>query len=137
MTEDKNNIIIKNSLVERPPIQLKENSNSKVEAVLYFGDNINNKISSQEINQLNIKESSQNLKNSLNFSKAQTKSKLFEKRYDVFGILIEQGGKHKVSLIDKVAKNNFAEVINVDNFKEYNKMEEVPSRPGNGCCLLI
>ena len=138
MTENKNKNNINNikSLAERPPIELKEKSISKVEEVLYFDNNIN-KNSSQEIKQANIKESSQSLKNSLNFSKAQTKSKFFEKRYDAFGILIEHGGKHKVSFIDKVTKNNLVEVIKVDNFKEYNKMEEIAPKYGNGCCFLI
>ena len=136
MTEKKNNINNTKSLVERPPIELKEESISKVDAVLYFDNNIN-KISSREIKQAKNKESSQSLKNSLNFSKAQTKSKFFEKRYDAFGILIEHGGKQKVSFIDKVTKNNLVEVIKVDNYKEYNKMEEIASKYGNGCCFLI
>ena len=140
MTEKNNIIVNTKSLAERPPIQLREESVSKVEAVLYFDNNINNKISSQEIKKPNIKESSQSLKNSLNFSKAQTKSKFYEKRYDAFGILIEHGGKQKVSFIDRVTKNNLIEVIKVDNFKEYNKMEEVVPIYGNacnGCCILI
>ena len=59
------------------------------------------------------------------------------KRSDRFGNLIIHGGKQKVTFIDRVTKNNFTEVVKVENFKEYNKMEEPSSNRGNGCCLLL
>ena len=77
------------------------------------------------------------IKNSLTFSKEQTKSREMDKRYDAFGNLITHGGKQKVTFIDKTSKNNFTEVIKVESFKEYNKMEEVAPKDHNGCCLLI
>ena len=86
----------------------------------------------------NIKDSSQSLKNSLVFSKEQTKSREIEnKRYDIYGNLITNGGKQKISFIDKVSNVNFVEVIKVESFKEYNKMEEICPNKGNGCCLII
>ena len=58
-------------------------------------------------------------------------------RHDRFGNEIFRGGKYKVTFIDKVTKKNFSEVIKVENYKEYNKMEEPKSNRGNGCCFLI
>jgi hypothetical protein len=58
-------------------------------------------------------------------------------RRDRLGNEIIRGGKYKVTFIDKVTKKNFSEVIKVENYKEYNKMEEPSNRRGNGCCLLI
>ena len=58
-------------------------------------------------------------------------------RHDRLGNEIFHGGKYKVTFIDKVTKKNFSEVIKVENYKEYNKMEEPNSNRGNGCCLLI
>ena len=58
-------------------------------------------------------------------------------RRDRLGNEIFHGGKYKVTFIDEVTKKNFYEVIKVENYKEYNKMEEPNSSRGNGCCLLI
>ena len=58
------------------------------------------------------------------------------KRVDKFGNPIVHGGKHKVTFLDRVSKNNIIEVIKVDNYKEYNKMEEPSSSNSNGCCLI-
>ena len=58
-------------------------------------------------------------------------------RRDRCGNEIFRGGKYKVTFIDKVTKKNFSEVIKVENYKEYNKMEETSNSRGNGCCLLI
>ena len=77
-----------------------------------------------------------NKKNTLRLTKAKTKSREFDKRYDIFDNLITHGGKQRVSFIDKISKNNLVEVIKVDNYKEYNKMEEVTPSNGNGCCLI-
>ena len=57
-------------------------------------------------------------------------------RKDRSGNEIIPGGKYKVTFIDKVTNKNFSEVIKVENYKEYNKMEEITSK-GNGCCLMI
>jgi hypothetical protein len=67
------------------------------------------------------------------------KAKTFEtgKRTDRFGNMIIHGGNHKVTFIDRVSKNNFTEVVKVENFKEYNKMEEISNNKGNGCCFIL
>ena len=58
------------------------------------------------------------------------------KRIDRFGNPIERNGKQKVTFIDRITKNNFIEVIKIESFKEYNKMEEVSSHKTNNCCLI-
>ena len=67
------------------------------------------------------------------------KAKTFEtgKRTDRFGNMIIHGGNHKVTFIDRVSKNNFTEVVKVENYKEYNKMEDSSNNKGNGCCLIL
>ena len=59
------------------------------------------------------------------------------KRVDRFGIPIERGGKQKVTFIDRITKSNFIEVIKIESFKEYNKMEEVSNIKRNNCCSLL
>ena len=58
------------------------------------------------------------------------------KRVDRFGIPITRGGKHRVTFIDKIVKKNFVEVIKIESFKEYNKMEEISNTKKNNCCLI-
>ena len=145
MTENKkkknnNQIILSGST----PLLIKEKIIIKDVAILR-NNNINIKNTKKEISLNdnlkkafnNSKDIPQSLKNSINFSKAQTKSREIDKRYDIFGNLIERGGNHHISFIDRVSKNNFAEVIKIDNYKEYNKMEEIAPTNGNGCCVII
>ena len=60
------------------------------------------------------------------------------KRIDRFGTPIARGGKHKVTFIDRITKISFVEVIKIESFKEYNKMEEVSANNRkNYCCLFF
>ena len=59
------------------------------------------------------------------------------KRLDRFGVPILKGGKQKVTFIDKITKTNFVEVIKIESFKEFNKMEEVSNTSKNNCCIVI
>ena len=60
------------------------------------------------------------------------------KSLDRFGVPILKGGKQKVTFIDKITKTNFVEVIKIESFKEFNKMEEVKSsNHRNTCCEII
>ena len=59
------------------------------------------------------------------------------KRVDRFGTPIAKGGKQKVTFIDRITKNNFTNVIKVESFKEFNKMEEVSSTSRNNCCVIL
>ena len=59
------------------------------------------------------------------------------KRFDRNGNMIIHGGKQKVSFIDKILKTNFVEIINIENYKQYNKMEEPSHNKSTNCCLLL
>ena len=63
-------------------------------------------------------------------------SKNTSKRVDRNNIPITKGGKQKVTFIDRVTGGGFVDVIKVESFKEYNKMEEVSSSHKNHCCIL-
>ena len=54
------------------------------------------------------------------------------KRVDRNNNPITKGGKQKITF-----KNNFIEVIKVESYKEYNKMEEMSSSHKNNCCILV
>ena len=138
MTENKNNNNKESSLADRPSIKIKDETKSKRESLLGF-NNLNNKTIKKEGLNYDIKNSSNSLKNSnsIVFSKDQTKSREIDKRYDIYGNLIIHGGKHRISFIDGISKNNVVEIIKIENYKEYNKMEEVAPSTGNGCCLII
>ena len=63
--------------------------------------------------------------------------KLKNKRYDRYGNPIIKKGKQRVTFIDKMTPNNFVNVIKIESYKEYNKMEEVSSsNRQNNCCLI-
>ena len=93
-----------------------------------FPNNINN-------NSNNDKDIINNIQISPILNKVKTFNK--GKRLDKFGNNITHGGKQKVTFIDKISKNNFVEVIKIENYKQYNKMEEISNNKGNNCCLLI
>ena len=60
------------------------------------------------------------------------------KRLDRFGCPILKGGKQRVTFIDKITKTNFVEVIKIESFKEFNKMEEIKSsNHRNTSCEII
>ena len=73
---------------------------------------------------------SKNNKNNIDFY-------FLPKRVDRFGTPITRGGKQKVTFIDRITKNNFLEVIKVESFKAFNKMEEVSNNRTNNCCLIL
>jgi hypothetical protein len=92
--------------------------------------NITNKEIANNLNKNDLDDKNNNKNNKLNKNEKSV-------RRDRLGNEIFHGGKYKVTFIDKVTKKNFSEVIKVENYKEYNKMEEPNSSRGNGCCLLI
>ena len=59
-------------------------------------------------------------------------------RLDSFGNPISKNGKQKISFIDKKTNNNLVDVIKIESYKIYNKMEEL-SNPNmqNNCCLIV
>ena len=129
----------------------KEEPNSKKQENIGF-NNINendiiNKKSTDDIinenNQNNNNNKNMNDKKNININSSKiNKAKTFEagKRKDRYGNMIIHGGKHKVTFIDRVSKNNFTEVVKVENYKEYNKMEEITESGNRGnlcCCFLL
>ena len=102
-----------------------------------FEDN-NNRI--KEIN--NSNDNSKNEKICLNTNiKKNNKQNIdlyfLPKRVDRFGTPITRGGKHKVTFIDRITKSSFTEVIKIESYKEFNKMEEVSNNRKNYCCFLL
>ena len=114
---------------------------SKQENISYNEVNQKNNIQKKDLAKNNIKNTDRDRdkeKNVISNSKI-NKAKTFEtgKRTDRFGNMIIHGGNHKVTFIDRVSKNNFTEVVKVENFKEYNKMEDISNNKGNGCCFIL
>lgn len=70
-----------------------------------------------------------------------SKSMTAPKRFDRYGNPIRNGGggQYHISFLDRVSKYNIVEVIKVDNYKEYNKMEDTSNKNGKGvgCCLVF
>ena len=99
-----------NETIKEIAVNKTENTNNKEN--LYIKANIKNK----------------NNKNDMN---------ILSKRVDRFNTPITKKGKQKVTFIDRITNNNFTEVIKVESFKEYNKMEEVTSNNKNHCCVLV
>ena len=91
------------------------------------------------VNKGDINDNKENLylKANINPSKNKNDKHVLSKRVDRFNNPITKKGKQKVTFIDKITKNNFIEVIKVESFKEYNKMEEVTSSHKNHCCVLF
>ena len=79
---------------------------------------------------------SPNNKNQKKFQFKYIKSNNSLKRMDRNGNEICKNGKQKITFIDKITKNNFVDIINIESFKKYNKIEEVNFANHNGCCLI-
>ena len=113
-----------------------ENNNNYLNLKNNLINNQNEEFSNINENNLN---SNKNILNNIQIKPVLNKVKTFnkERRFDKFGNKIIHGGKQKVSFIDKISKNNFTEVIKVENYKQYNKMEEISNNKGNNCCSLL
>ena len=135
MLENELNKNIKSS-EKREKIQLEEDLTPKGEENLKnFNDiNIYENVT-QKLERINEFTKKKNSKNIEEFNK--TKSRELDKRQDNFGNIIEHGGKQKIAFLDKITKSSFVEVIKIENYKEYNKLEEHTPNSANGCCILI
>jgi hypothetical protein len=114
-----------------------ENSTRKKNEPISKDNNIgfNNLNSNNNTKNITSKEITNNLnKNDLDDKNNNKNNKLNKNekniRRDRLGNEIFHGGKYKVTFIDKVTKKNFSEVIKVENYKEYNKMEEPSNNRG-------
>ena len=94
---------------------------------------INKIIPEDEIQSINNKKEDKKNENML----ISNNNNLKGKRVDRFGNPIIKKGKQRVSFMDKMSSNNFAEIIKIESYKEYNKMEEVStSSQQNNCCVI-
>ena len=60
------------------------------------------------------------------------------KRLDRYGVPIVKGGKQQVTFIDIITSNHIAEYVDIESFKDFNKMEEIrSSHQNNTCCVII
>jgi len=132
---------------------LKEISTAKEEEKKDFINlNLKNKTKEDNSNNIGIKNSKTNkvsdknlindaFLNNPNLNKVKTFNN--EKRTDKFGNMIIHGGNQKVTFIDRVSKKNLTEVVKIENYKEYNKMEEFNNKNQgdncsmNNCCFLL
>ena len=90
---------------------------------------INKFVPENEVQSINNKKEDKKKVNNLNSNNSNLKGK----RADRFGNPIIKKGKQKVSFL----ANNFAEIIKIESYKEYNKMEEVSSsNQQNNCCII-
>ena len=119
----------------------KDNPSASNQEKIDFNEiNKNNNISNNDLENKNNNKNTDMDKEKKDISNSKIyKAKTFEtgKRVDKYGNKIIHGGNHKVTFIDRVSKNNFTEVVKVENYKEYNKMEEPSNNRGNGCCFII
>ena len=89
---------------------------------------INKIIPENEVQSINNKKEDKKKENNLKSNN----NKLNGKRVDRFGNPILKKGKQKISF-----SNNFVEIIKIESYKEYNKMEEVSSsNQQNNCCAI-
>ena len=140
MINDSNKFVINKDDISKFKDQSSPIEDEKKSKELNLDNNFINKPDDDFPN--NINNNSNNDKdiiNNIQISPILNKVKTFNKgkRLDKFGNNITHGGKQKVTFIDKISKNNFVEVIKIENYKQYNKMEEISNNKGNNCCLLI
>ena len=135
MLENELNKNIKSS-EKREKIQLEEDLTPKGEEnPKNFNDIAIYEKATQKLERINEFAKKKNSKNIEEFNK--TKSRELDKRQDNFGNIIEHGGKQKIAFLDKITKGSIVEVIKIENYKEYNKLEEPTPNSTNGCCILI
>jgi hypothetical protein len=61
-------------------------------------------------------------------------------RIDKYGNPIKKGGRQRVTFIDKINSGNFTDVIPIESFKEFNKVDEFPTTDKNAfnsCCSVF
>ena len=77
-------------------------------------------------------------KNLKTFTMSTNKNTSNYRRIDSSGNPIIKKGKQKISFIDKISQNNLVQIIKIQSFKEYNKMEEISNYNNmqNNCCLI-
>ena len=140
MIKDSNKFVINKDDISKFKDQSTPIEDEKKSKELNLDNNFINKPDDDFPNNINNNSNiDKDIINNIQISPILNKVKTFNKgkRLDKFGNNITHGGKQKVTFIDKISKNNFVEVIKIENYKQYNKMEEISNNKGNNCCLLI
>ena len=140
MIKDSNKFVINKDDISKFKDQSTPIEDEKKSKELNLDNNFINKPDDDFPNNINNNSNiDKDIINNIQISPILNKVKTFNKgkRLDKFGNNITHGGKQKVTFIDKISKNNFVEVIKIENYKQYNKMEEICNNKGNNCCLLI
>jgi len=95
-------------------------------------------------NQSNIKDNNNSTKkiisNNSKFNLIQNNDKIIKnERYDKYGNLIKKNGKQKITFLDKIEKKRIFEVIEIESFKEYNKLNDIKfnNNGKNNCCVIF
>ena len=126
LTNNLNTLLNQKNIIPLPiyeQIKTETKSNNKGTKLIMKDNTENNKIKrvkSSKINQNNTEQ-----------------VQFLPKRIDRFGNPIYQKGKQKVTFIDRISKTNLCEVIKVESFKEYNKLEDLGNKESNGCCVIL
>ena len=77
-------------------------------------------------------------KNLKTFTISTNKNSSSYRRIDSAGNPILKKGKQRISFIDKISQNSLVQVIKIESYKAYNKMEEISNYNNmqNNCCLI-
>ena len=59
------------------------------------------------------------------------------KRTDRKGNEICKHGKQRITFCDKITNNKLVDIINIESFKQYNKIEEVNYTDDHSCCIIV
>lgn len=128
--------------INRNNIEQENDEDKSIKLNRLLSCNRNNENIINNNHSVQISQEEQKLKEKPNIMKSKT---MTSKRYDRFGNPIgnfgENKGQYHVSFLDDVTnnKNMIVEEIKVENFKEFNKIEEPSSTGGGkvGCCLIV
>ena len=136
--EDNNNYPLKVNIIQR---EITQKTNHETEVLnpkeIPEVSNNSNSVSHNKRSENDIPSSNYKQNETANISKSKIKNKCNFKRLDSFGNPILKKGKQKISFIDKITKNTFVEVIKIESFKAYNKMEEISHTDmQNNCCII-
>jgi hypothetical protein len=98
---------------------------------------LNDNQSNNKINNIDTSKKILNFNN--NFLQNKNNTINNNERCDKFGNLIKKNGKQKISFLDKIEKRRICEIIEIESYKEYNKMNDIKfnNNGKNNCCILF
>jgi len=98
---------------------------------------LNDNQSNNKIN--NIDSSKKNFNFNNKFLQIKNNTINNNERYDKFGNLIKKNGNQKISFLDKIEKKRIYEIIEIESYKEYNKINDIKfnNNGKNNCCVIF